>query len=84
MNIESELDDILKKKKMGSCEKCGGEYVSNRMGRYTCKKCGHEVLDDEGKVREYLRKNGAAPYMTVQKDTGASREILNKFRTDRF
>lgn len=79
MNIEHELSHILRMKKIGTCKKCGGEYISNRMGRYTCKACGYVELDDEGKVREYLSKNGTSSYYDVEKNTGAKREVLDKF-----
>lgn len=79
VDIENELSHILKLKKVGACKKCGGEYFSNRMGRYTCKSCGFVELDDEGKVREYLKDHGTSTYYDVEKNTGARRETLDKF-----
>jgi predicted RNA-binding Zn-ribbon protein involved in translation (DUF1610 family) len=79
MNIEEELERLVKQKKIGRCRQCGGEMRQERVGRYICKSCGGIVLDEVGQVRDYLEKNGAASYAAVEANTNASTEVLNQF-----
>lgn len=83
MNIEEELEQLVRLKNMGACDKCGGELISNHAGKYKCRQCGNIMLDEVGKVREYLEKHGAATYLEVEEQTGVSREVLNKFYNPR-
>ncbi|MGN0485421.1 MAG: hypothetical protein ACI4HI_17925 [Lachnospiraceae bacterium] len=66
-------------KKPKNCEICGGkmDYVS--VGEYRCKVCGHVVLDDYGKVRKFLEKNGPSPSIVIAKETGVELEIIEFF-----
>jgi predicted RNA-binding Zn-ribbon protein involved in translation (DUF1610 family) len=79
MNIEEELERLVKRKKIGRCRECGGEMVQERVGRYVCKACGQIVLDEVGQVRDYLEKNGTSSYAAVEANTNASAEVLNQF-----
>lgn len=79
MDMEKELEQLVRSRKMGKCKKCGGVFRTNRMGRYECDNCGNVELDDEGKVREYLEKYGASTYAEVEAGTGVSRKVLDRF-----
>jgi transposase-like protein len=79
MDIELELERLVKHKKIGNCKKCGGQMVPDLVGRYTCRGCGETVLDEVGQVRDYLEKNGKTSYAVVEQDTNASAEVLHRF-----
>jgi len=53
------------------CSECGEkdlEYLG--LGGYRCKKCGHVMFDDYGKVREYLDAHSGATVSEVSRQTG--------------
>jgi predicted RNA-binding Zn-ribbon protein involved in translation (DUF1610 family) len=79
MNIEEELERLVKRRKIGSCKLCGGQMVPDSVGRYTCRACGEVVLDEVGRVRDYLEKNGATSYTMLEENTKVSAEVLHKF-----
>lgn len=60
-----------------NCEKCEGELEYLGMGQYKCKECGHEMLDNYGKIKKYYEEHGQAPIFQVARDTGISRENIH-------
>ncbi len=52
------------------CTKCGGKYVFQGCGRYTCENCGDEIYDDFGKIRAFLDEHGPSPAVVISEGTG--------------
>lgn len=61
------------------CEKCKGKLFFMGGGRYQCGSCGHETLDDFGKVKEFLDKNGPSPAVIISEATGVDQSVINLF-----
>lgn len=65
------------------CEKCSNENMENiGIGRYKCTECGHIMMDDYGKARNYIEKNKGATAFEVVDATGVSinniRRMINE------
>lgn len=58
------------------CDKCNAMLEYLGCGRYICKECGNEMLDDYGKVRSYLDTHGPTPMPKLMYVTGLSREQI--------
>ena len=56
---------------------CGGKYCHIGGGKYECQKCREIVLDDYGKVKQFLGENGPAQAMVISAATGVSMEIID-------
>lgn len=61
----------------GRCDMCGGDLEYKGIGQYRCVACGHELLDDYGKIKRYFEKHGPASVVQISKDTGVSREKID-------
>ena len=64
------------------CEKCGGIVKFIGGGRYECLECGHIVLDDFGKVKEFLERRGPSNIMEISYATGLERSVVAKLLMD--
>ena len=64
-------------RKLEHCTECGGKLEYLGLGKYKCVECGNKMLDDYGKVKEYLWEHGPTPMLTLAKETGVSREKIN-------
>lgn len=74
------LNKLLREEKKPShCEKCNGPLVFVGGGAYKCKKCGAETLDDFGKIKTFLEKNGPAPAFVIARETGVKKEAIKKY-----
>ena len=51
-NDRIEIEKLLRTNKPISCELCGGKLAYRSSGTYVCESCGHEELDDFGKINE--------------------------------
>lgn len=73
------LEKLIIENKPIKCGECGNRvsYVSG--GKYQCEVCGHEELDDFGKVKEYLDENGPTPALIIAKATGVRPEVIEMF-----
>src|SRR5574344_1604589 len=71
--------DNLKLLEVGRCEKCGGPLKDPGLGVYICSKCGHQMLSDFGKVKNYIQENGPANAETLSEKTGVSLKKIDKF-----
>lgn len=60
------------------CCYCGGNLTRVGIGTFVCDSCGKENLDDFQKVREFLEKHGPCNAITIQKNTGVSRQLINE------
>ena len=48
-------------------------------GKYKCNSCGNIVLDDFGKVKEFLEENGPSPSIIISTATGVSTQVIEQF-----
>ena len=64
------------------CRKCGGKLFYEGNGTYKCHDCGETEMDDFGKIKQYLEKNGATPAVQIAEDTGISINVINVFLRD--
>lgn len=62
--------------------KCGGKFFHIGGGKYKCNTCEEIVLDDFGKVKEFLEENGPMPMMVISECTGVSVEVLEGLLKD--
>lgn len=79
MEKENPLERLLIANKPVKCSKCGGKLFYLNSGKYQCDSCGEIVLDDFGKVKEFLEENGPASAVTISAVTGVQREIIEMF-----
>ena len=64
------------------CEECGGIVRFRGSGRYVCEECGHVVLDDFGKVKDFLERRGPSNIMEISYATGLERSVVAKLLMD--
>ena len=64
------------------CEKCGGIVKFRGSGEYECAECGNVVLDDFGKVRQFLEKRGPSNIMEIAYATGLDKSVVSKLLMD--
>lgn len=58
MNSSDDLEKLIIGNKPVQCEFCGGKLFYTGSGKYKCSSCGCIVMDDFGKVKEFLEKTG--------------------------
>ncbi len=58
------------------CDKCNGDLEYLGIGRYQCVVCGNEMLDEYGKIRNYIDTYGPAPAWMIARETGISRKTI--------
>lgn len=75
----SEAERIILENKPIICEKCKGKLYFMGGGRYKCNDCGNEVLDDFGKVKEFLEENGPSPSAVISENTGVRQDVIATF-----
>lgn len=73
-----DIELAMKERKFKLCERCSSEVTYLGSGKYQCTKCGHVVLDDFGKVKNYIEENGPAPAPVIAAATGVSMEIIGQ------
>ena len=73
------LEKLIIKSKPVECTACKGRLQYIGGGKYRCQECGCEELDDFGKVKDYLEKNGPSPAVIVSQATGVKEEVINYF-----
>ena len=64
------------------CEKCGGIVKFRGGGTYECEDCGNIVLDDFGKVKDFLERRGPSNIMEISYATGLERNVVAKLLMD--
>ena len=75
----NELEKLIISNKPVVCELCKGKMYYVHGGLYRCDKCGHEVLDDFGKVKTFIELNGPSPALIISAATGVATEIIELF-----
>ncbi len=61
------------------CPICTGSLEYSGLGEYRCEQCGATILDDFGKVRKFLEKNGPSPAVIISEGTGVPVSKINDF-----
>ena len=77
----NDIEKLLLTNKPTKCE-CGGKLFHIGGGKYKCEKCGNLVLDDFGKVKQFLEENGTMSIMAISQCTGVSIEIIESLLKD--
>ena len=77
----NDIEKLLLTNKPTKCE-CGGKLFHIGGGKYECEKCGNLVLDDFGKVKQFLEENGTMSIMAISQCTGVSIEIIESLLKD--
>lgn len=76
---EQDFKKLRMAEKTVFCEKCRGNMNYTNAGIYKCEECGHETLDDFGKVKRYIELNGPTPAFIISQATGVSTDVINSF-----
>lgn len=64
------------------CE-CGEDYVYEGLGKYKCKRCGSEFLNEYGRVREFVDKYGSNYSMfEISEITKVPKRLIDIFIKD--
>lgn len=71
-----DIERLLKPSKPKLCERCLGRMIYIDAGVYRCQLCGNEALDDLGKMKRYVERNGAMSVDEIERGTGVSRELI--------
>ena len=71
----NDIEKLLLTNKPTKCE-CGGKLFHIGGGKYECEKCGNLVLDDFGKVKQFLEENNVPGIAGI--DTRALTKILRE------
>ena len=79
MGLEQELEKLIKQKTIERCELCHGRMEYTGGGKYRCKSCNAEALDDFGKIKQYLDENGPTPEAIIAHETGISMEKIDSY-----
>ena len=67
------------------CRECSGVMQYRGGGIYICEHCGHEEMDDYGKVRAFLEKRGPSNAFEIAEGTGLSRtRVVNLLKDGRL
>ena len=74
-----DLEKLLISNKPVMCVKCKGKLFYRGGGRYECDVCETFVLDDFGKIKEFLEANGPTPMLLISQATGVDYEIIERF-----
>lgn len=75
----TDVEKLIMERRPIFCKECGGKLFYQDSGEYLCADCGAAELDDFGKIKRYLDKNGPSPAVFIAKDTGVALEIINLF-----
>lgn len=74
-----DYENIVIENKPVVCECCKGKMLYVHSGMYRCNICGHEVLDNFGKVKRFLEENGPMPVLAISQATGVNMETIEYF-----
>ena len=80
-----DLERFFLEHKPIKCERCRGkiEYIGG--GKYECETCAHIMLDDFGKVKDYIDEHGPTSILELSAITGVKRSLIESFlKSGRF
>ena len=75
-DIEKFEKEFLERKP-NRCSKCKGRLKYIGGGYYECYDCGHQEIDDFGRIKDYIDEDGAAPAVVISDNTGVPIELVN-------
>ena len=64
------------------CEKFRGVVKFHGSGKYICSECGNVVLDDFGKVKDFLEKRGPSNIAEISYATGLEKTVIARLLMD--
>ena len=76
-----DIERVLLMNKPTKCD-CNGRLFHIGGGKYQCEKCDNLVLDDFGKVKEFLAQNGIMTAWEISQSTGVSLEVIEALLID--
>ena len=79
MGLERELEKLVQQKMVERCELCHNRMNYVGSGKYRCVYCGAEMLDDFGKIKDFLDRNGPTPSGIISQKTGLSMEKIDAY-----
>ena len=79
MGLEKDLERLIECKKIEQCDLCHHRMKFLGGGKYQCTFCGAEVLDNFGKLKQFLDKHGPTPSGIISQKTGLSIEQIDAF-----
>lgn len=82
MDEMEKFEKLFEKEKVFCCSQCQGDLLYDGSGMYHCSRCGHQELDDFGKIRKFLDEHGSASILDVQRATGVSKKSIEKLLKD--
>ena len=74
-----ELERVFLEHKPIKCERCHGKLDYIGSGKYECEICNHIMMDDFGKVKEYIDEHGPTSVMELATMTGVRRSLIENF-----
>ncbi|MBO6108400.1 MAG: hypothetical protein J6P16_03235 [Eubacterium sp.] len=72
-----EEETLHRDKNIIVCSECSGIMRYRSRGVYVCESCGHEALDDFGKVNAFLEKRGPSNVFEIAEGTGLERKRVS-------
>lgn len=75
------IENVLLTNKPTTCE-CGGKLFHVGGGKYQCQRCDNVILDDFGKVKQFLEENGVKTIAEISRGTGVSMGIIEGLLTN--
>lgn len=75
----TEAEKLLMDRRPIFCKQCGGKLFYQNSGEYRCEDCEATELDDFGKIKRFLEKNGPSPATEIAEETGVALEIINLY-----
>lgn len=75
----SDIDKIIISNINRKCKACGGKLIYLYSGIFECDTCNIHILDDFGKIKTFLEKNGPTPAIIIAEKTGVGLDVINDF-----
>lgn len=70
---------MLLESKPTRCKACNARVYYLGNGKYYCRTCGFETLDDYGKMKKFVRENPEYTVVYASQVTGVRPEIIEQF-----
>jgi len=77
--LKKDLNNAIIVNRFKKCKSCGGRLIYLYSGIYECEDCNRKDMDEFGKVKSYLDKNGPTPAITISEKTGVTIDVINDF-----
>lgn len=81
MNINNKkaFDDAVIGNRFKRCKSCGGKLLYLYSGIYECIDCKVQDMDEFGKIKIFLDKNGPTPAIIISSETGVGIDVINDY-----